>query len=171
MTEMITDPADQSSGWYIRQEEAIKQQQQALEKEFAGPTLRAAIAQVRLALSLLDSGYFDIRSCLIQAGITPTADKNLEYLRDQWKPFIPTPGWMACEELESQIHARVGRRVMGREKDFDWYQHIEKKDMWAVINIMERTLKEISDNLPHREPYQFKISTPHQPAPRPANAP
>lgn len=148
---LITDPAAQSSGWYIVEEEAEHAAQQRLQQQWAAYTNQVAIAQLNMAIAMLEAQEWDARSCLIQAGVVEPSLEELEYLYlslDEEDPLyggvdgvgrrvIPTPGYIAWCKLRAEVISRVGRRVLGvpgkRTTDPDaWYLHIQTADLAAA---------------------------------------
>ena len=147
-TILITDPAQQSSGWYIAEEEAEHAAQQRLQKQWAGHTIQVAIAQLNMATALLDSQEYDARSCLIQAGIVEQSLDELEYLYEVGRRVIPAPGYVAWCALRGVVVNRVGRRVLGvpgkSTTDPDaWYLHILGSDLRAAVDSLQAELDDI----------------------------
>lgn len=148
-TTLITDPAAQSSGWYIAEEEAEQAAQQRLQKQWAAYTNQVAIAQLNMAIAMLESQEWEARSCLIQSGIVETDLESLEYLylsldeNDHLyggvdgvgRRVIPSPGYVAWCRLRAEVISRVGRRVLGVMGQGDpdaWYLHIQTEDLQAA---------------------------------------
>ena len=141
-TTLITDPAQQSGGWYIAEEEAENAAQQRLERRWAMHTYPIAIAQLTLAQTILASNQCDGRSALIQAGIVETDLESLEYLYDIGKRFIANPGYVAWCRLRAEVVSRVGRRVLGvpgkSTTDPDaWYAHVLGSDLRAAVDSLQ----------------------------------
>lgn len=145
-TTLITDPAQQSGGWYINEEEAEHAAQQRLEQRWAIHTYPIAIAQLNLAQTILASNQCDGRSALIQAGIVETDLESLEYLYAIGKRFIANPGYVAWCRLRAEVIHRVGRRVLGvvgRADPDAWYAHILAEDLRAAVDSLQAELDDI----------------------------
>ena len=139
-TILITDPAAQSSGWYIAEEEAEQAAQQRLERQWAAYTGQVAIAQLNMAIALLEAQEWDARSCLIQCGIVETDLESLEYLYEVGRRVIPAPGYVAWCKLRGVVISRVGRRVlgvMGKGDPDAWYHHILTADLQTARDTIQ----------------------------------
>lgn len=153
MSALLTDPSHQPGGEYLLEEEAEQMAQQLLESQFAEQSFRAALACLQLAEALLESNEYDGRSALIQAGVTETADPDLQYLHDVGRRFIPQPGYLAWQELRGIVIDRVGIRELGmmHRPDADpdaWYAHVQVSDIRAAISNCHKAIDEILDPQP-----------------------
>lgn len=143
MTALLTDPADQSGGWYIREEEAVAAAQAAMERRYASTTYPAAMACLAVAAALIAQGE-DPRAACIQSSVTETRDQDLELLNGRNKLFITSPGYLAWHRLRRAISERIGTQKMpgafGRGDFDDWYQSITSDDIAKATVALEEEL-------------------------------